>query len=262
MSIDKEKDSKTDLQRRFLISSSLAFAGTATTGILTGCGGGAATTRSSTSGTSGSTGLPAAATPAFTPAAGTYPNAQSVTISSTTTGSTIYYTADGSTPTTGSPIYGGAIPVTGSTTVRAMATASGFQQSGVGSAAYTISAGGTPVVATPTFSPGAGAYTSAQTVSIFCATSGATIYYTIDGSTPTTSSAQYGSPLTVSSTQTLKAIATAPGDQQSAVGTASYTISGGALTAPANLRVINPGRPKQRASGFLFLFGIVELHIH
>ena len=252
MSIDKEKDSKTDLQRRFLISSSLAFAGTATTGILTGCGGGAATTRASTS---GSTGLPTAATPAFTPAAGSYPNAQSVTISSATTGSTIYYTADGSTPTTSSPIYGGAIPVTGSTTVRAMATASGFQQSGVGSAAYTISAGGPPVVATPTFSPGAGAYTSAQTVSISCATSGATIFYTVDGSTPTTSSAQYGSPLTVSSTQTLKAIATAPGDEQSAVGTASYTISGGALTAPANLRVINQGGPNNGPQGFYSFLG-------
>jgi hypothetical protein len=79
---------------------------------------------------------------------------------------------------------------------------------------------------TPTFSLAAGTYPSAQTVRISDATSGATIYYTIDGSTPTTSSTRYTSPINVASTETLSAIAVATGYSNSAVGTAAYTIMG------------------------------------
>lgn len=86
-------------------------------------------------------------------------------------------------------------------------------------------------VATPTFSPAAGKYADAQTVSISCETAGATIYYTIDGSTPTTSSSVYSSPLTVSETMTIKAFAVKAGDQ-SAVATAKYTIGSGSSSDP------------------------------
>jgi Chitobiase/beta-hexosaminidase C-terminal domain/Legume lectin domain len=79
--------------------------------------------------------------------------------------------------------------------------------------------------ATPTFSPAAGTYASAQSVSISAATSGATIYYTTNGTAPTTSSTQYTGPITVSTTETLKAIAVAAGDTNSAVASAAYTIS-------------------------------------
>jgi hypothetical protein len=78
--------------------------------------------------------------------------------------------------------------------------------------------------ATPTFSPVAGTYTGPQTVAIACASGSPTIYYTTNGSTPTTGSTVYTAPLPVSSTQVLKAIATAPGFTQSAVGSASYVI--------------------------------------
>ncbi len=85
-------------------------------------------------------------------------------------------------------------------------------------------AGGTPTVATPTFSPAAGAYTSAQNVTISTTTTGATIYYTTDGSEPTTNSSVYSSAIPVSSTTTIKAIAVAAGYDNSSVATATYTI--------------------------------------
>jgi len=82
-----------------------------------------------------------------------------------------------------------------------------------------------PLAATPTFSPGSGTYGSAQMVTINDATIGATIYYTNDGTTPTTSSAVYNGPITVSSTETLLVIAGASGYNNSTVASATYTIS-------------------------------------
>lgn len=76
---------------------------------------------------------------------------------------------------------------------------------------------------TPTFSPVAGTYSSAKSVSI-SADPGAIVYFTTDGSTPTTSSAVYSAPLAVSANETIKAIATVAGYLQSAVGTAVYVL--------------------------------------
>jgi hypothetical protein len=162
------------------------------------------------------------ATPVLSPGAGTYTSAQTVTISDATPGATIYYTTNGSAPTTSSTVYSGPITVSASETIEAIAAASGDTNSGVASAAYIINL---PVVATPTFSPAGGTYTSAQTVSIADATPGATIYYTTNGSTPTTSSSQYTGPITVSATETLKAMAAATGDTNSGIATATYTIT-------------------------------------
>jgi Chitobiase/beta-hexosaminidase C-terminal domain/FG-GAP-like repeat len=177
----------------------------------------------------------AAATPTFSPGAGTYTSAQTVTIGDSTSGATIYYTTNGSTPTTNSTKYTSAITVSASETVKAIATAAGFSQSAVGSAAYVI----TPTVATPTFSPGTGSYSTTQTVSISDATSGATIYYTTDGSTPTTGSPRYSATITVNTTETINAIATKSGYANSAVGTATYTITTPADPTPAFSPVAN-----------------------
>lgn len=83
----------------------------------------------------------------------------------------------------------------------------------------------TPTAATPTFSVGAGTYTSAQTVTISDATSGATIYYTTNGTAPSATLTAYTAPITVSTTETLMAAAIAPAYALSAVASAAYLIT-------------------------------------
>jgi uncharacterized repeat protein (TIGR03803 family) len=83
--------------------------------------------------------LPAAATPSFSPAPGTYSSTQNVTISESTPGATIYFTDDGTTPTTSSDVYNGPITVSSRETINAIAGASGYLTSGVATAAYTVS---------------------------------------------------------------------------------------------------------------------------
>ena len=86
--------------------------------------------------------------------------------------------------------------------------------------------GDTPVVetvATPTFSPAAGEVEAGTAVTISCATSGATIHYMTDGSTPTASSAT-GTSVTVNAAMTIKAIAVKDGMNDSEVASAAYTI--------------------------------------
>ena len=163
---------------------------------------------------------PPAAMPAFSPAAGTYTKAQTVTISDATPGALIYYTTDGSTPTTSSAKYTGPITVSSTETIHAIATAANYVSSAVASAMYTIQL----TAAMPAFSPAAGTYTTAQTVTMSDATPGALIYYTIDGTNPSTSSTKYTAPITVSSTQTIHAIAAASSYSNSAVALATYTI--------------------------------------
>lgn len=80
-----------------------------------------------------------------------------------------------------------------------------------------------PAVEAPIFSPAQGTYNQTQNVAINCATSGAVIYYTTDGSTPTTSSSVYSSPITVNANMTIKAIAVKNGEN-SEVAIASYII--------------------------------------
>jgi N-acetylneuraminic acid mutarotase len=104
--------------------------------------------------------------------------------------------------------------------------------------------------ATPFFSPVAGTYTSAQSVTISDATAGATIYYTTNGVTPTTSSAIYTTAIAVSSTETLQAIATASGYSTSSVAPATYTInlSTTAFTIGGTAVTVAPGASTGNAS--------------
>lgn len=179
--------------------------------------------------------LPAAATPTFTPAGGTYTTLQTVTIKSATANATIVYTTDGSDPTTSATrtVYTVPITVNKTETLKAFADYPGHTvNSAVGSATYTFNL---PTTATPVFSVGAGMYEAVQSVALSDATAGAAIYYTTDGTEPTASSTKYTGTLTVSSTKTIRAIAFATGFANSAVASAAYTIAGSptALAAPA-----------------------------
>jgi sugar lactone lactonase YvrE len=89
--------------------------------------------------------------------------------------------------------------------------------------------------APPVFSLASGSYLGARTVSISDSTAGAVIYYTTDGTTPTTGSAKYSSAIAVSQTETLEAIAVATGHAQSAVSIDTYTITPFSLYPVGNL---------------------------
>jgi hypothetical protein len=177
---------------------------------------------------------PQAAAPVFSPAVGTYTSTQSVTITDSTTGATIYYTSNGNPPTTSSTMYSVAIPVSSTETIEAIAVAAGYTNSVVASGTYTINLA---AAASPVFSPTAATYTSTQSVTIADSTTGATIYYTTNGTTPTTSSTLYNGAITVSTTETIEAIAVASGYSNSAVASATYTIT---VTPQAATPVFSP----------------------
>jgi RHS repeat-associated protein len=155
-----------------------------------------------------------APTPTFSPVAGSYTSYQTVSISDSNPSATIYYAING-TPTT---VYTNPIAVNSTETLEAIAEVPGYSNSPVASATYTIQA------PAPTFSLSAGTYVGMQTLSISDANPSATIYYTMDGSTPTTSSSVYVGATGLDVTGTWKAIAVVTGYSNSSVASASYTI--------------------------------------
>lgn len=203
-----------------------------------------------------------AATPSFSPEGGTYNSAQSVTILDTTPNATIYYTTDGSTPTTDSPTYSGPITVSSTETIEAIAAASGYSNSAVASATYTISAPGFMLSASPSSVSVAqgGSGTSTITVTDFGGFSGTVA---LDASnlpsgvaasfaagstagtqvltlTASTSAAVTSTPVTVtvtgtsgslSATTSVTLTVTAPPFGPGSGGTTSITLTPGATTA-------------------------------
>jgi hypothetical protein len=174
---------------------------------------------------------PRAASPTYSPQlSGTYSSPQIVTISTTTSGASIRYTTDGSTPMSAigaipanGIVYTG--PVTVSTTgrLRAIAFGSGLTDSFESDISYTINL----QAATPSFTVAPGMYASIQQVRMSTTTSGASIRYTTDGSTPTstTGTLYNGSPINISITTTINAIASEAGWADSSVASSTYTIN-------------------------------------
>ncbi|HWR16996.1 MAG TPA: chitobiase/beta-hexosaminidase C-terminal domain-containing protein [Terriglobales bacterium] len=158
-------------------------------------------------------------TPVITPSVGVFTSPQTVTITSSTTGALIYYTTNGTTPTEASTLYTGSFTVSSTTTIKAIATASGYNNSWPATATVNIDA------VAPVITPSVGAFNSPQTVTIISSTPGTSIYYTINGTTPTEASTLYTAPFTVSSTTTIKAIASGGGYGNSWPTTATVTIN-------------------------------------
>jgi hypothetical protein len=131
------------------------------------------------------------ATPAMSVPGASYVNDQSVTLSCATSGAAIYYTTDGSTPTTGSTLYTTAIAINADTTLKAKAFKTNYTASEVASETYTL------YCADLVISPEEGDYATQQSVTITTTTTGATIYYTTDGSEATTGSTLYTGAITM-----------------------------------------------------------------
>ena len=119
------------------------------------------------------------------------------------------------------------IPTTGTSAISVSPTAA-TRITGV--KVYYTGGGSAPItVATPTFNPAGGTYTSTQNVTISCSTTGATIKYTTDNTDPSANyGSTYSSAITIATTTTLKAIAIKDG-VSSEVATAQYTISSGGM---------------------------------
>jgi len=164
--------------------------------------------------------------PTANPGAGTYTSAQNVTLSTETEDAIIYYTIDGSAPTTSSTRYTSSVAISQSLTLKAIAVKKGMKNSDILSAQYTINIPLGTVVQ-PAANPGAGTYTSAQNITLSTTTAGASIYYTLDNNPPTTSSTPYttGSAIAISETTTIKAIAVKEGMISSSILTAAYVIN-------------------------------------
>ena len=167
--------------------------------------------------------LPKVATPTITPNGGTVAAGSTVALACSTDGAAIYYTTDGTTPTSASSEYTGPITVPDSDfTLKAIGIKADYTDSTVASASFVVER---DKVAAPTFSPAASAVTIGTTVSIACATAGAEIHYTTDGSNPTTSSPVYSTPVEITTATTIKAIGVKEGMDNSNVASAAYTIA-------------------------------------
>ncbi|MDN4525313.1 chitobiase/beta-hexosaminidase C-terminal domain-containing protein [Fictibacillus fluitans] len=173
------------------------------------------------------------------PAAGTYTGQQSVSFSVNETAD-IYYTTDGTTPTTSSKKYTGPFIVSATTTVKYFAKDTAGNSSAVQTAVYTINVQpGDTTFPEVSIVPAAGTYSAAQTITL-SANEAADIYYTTNGSTPTTSSTKYTAPFTLSASATVKFFAKDTAGNSSAVQSVAYTIN------------IDTGTPTVPADGSLF----------
>jgi hypothetical protein len=165
--------------------------------------------------------VPTSPAPVISPASGAVILPQTITITDADPNATIYYTTNGSLPNVNSPVYTGPFVVTTNETITAIASRTGYIASSPATATYLS----TTLPTSPAFSLAAGTYSGAQTLTI--TSTGAVIYYTLDGSVPvpaTGTTAIYSQPLTIANSETVRAIAVNPGPYSSSVTGAAYFI--------------------------------------
>lgn len=153
---------------------------------------------------------------------GAFAGSTTVTITCDTTAASIYYTTDGSEPSAeNGTLYNGAIDVTNSVTIKAIALKDGC----VPSAVVTKKLTNTSCVEIPVLSVPAGDFWNTITVFVTGATSGATYYYTTDGTEPSSSSSKYvaSTGIKIDATTNLKVVGTKSGLANSSVVSAEYT---------------------------------------
>jgi hypothetical protein len=130
-----------------------------------------------------------------------------------------------------SSIYSGTIAVSASTTLKYFSTDVAGNSEAIKTSVYTINLPSDTTPPVTTASPSGGTYTGSQTVTLTCSDGTGSgcdkIYFTIDGSTPTTASNIYTAPLVIVSTTTLKYFANDLAGNAEAVKTQTYTINGG-----------------------------------
>ena len=215
-----------------------------------------------------------AAKPVASPVGGDYTAAQTVTLTTTTAEAAIYYTIDGTVPTASSTLYSGPIPISTTTTLKAIAIKSGMTNSSIMIETYIITPPGQ--VVQPMATPAGGNYATTQTVTLTTTTGEADIYYTLDGAVPTASSTLYSGPIPISTTTTLKAIAVKTGMTNSSIMTETYDFTdmeifkgiadylaaqsgGGSAADPVNLTVqMNLGNMTSANSGWQQLLAVIE----
>lgn len=177
------------------------------------------------------------------PVAGTYTTTKTITLTTNETAD-IYYTLDGSTPTTTSTKYTGPITIESTKNIKYFAKDTAGNSSVVQTATFTINIDTTAPVLTIT---AGGTFTGTKTVTM-SVNETAEIFYTLNGTTPTTSSSKYITPLSISATTTLKAFAKDTAGNVSTVQTVVYTLDATAptdTTPPENVTGLNVSNKTQ-----------------
>ena len=169
--------------------------------------------------------LGSASTPRLSPPPGAFTSAQTVTITTTTSGAVIRYTTDGTDPGIQSPIYTAALTVGRTTVVKARAFAADMTKSAAAGGLYRIDTG---TVDPPRFSPGPGQYVIRQIVTVTSETPDAVIHYRLDGADPNELDpvVASGSTILVDQTTHLRARAYKAGLPDSAITAADYRVTG------------------------------------
>jgi hypothetical protein len=161
--------------------------------------------------------------PTLSPTAGTYTVGPKITLTSSAAGASIYYTTDGSTPTSSSKRYSApfSLPTTVATwKIQAIAVLNGVA-SGVNAGIYTVA----PVLAAPIIHPVSGTYNAIQTITFAPPPAGANIHYTVNGQAPTTASKTFaGETISLGASGTVRAVVMQPGYTQSAMTANTYAI--------------------------------------